>query len=180
MRLFLGFALYIALAGAANADLSAVADMRTGDMRKLQFHTEAQAVPDTPFLADTGGDMDMSQYKGKVVVLNFWATWCAPCRHEMPQLSELQTALGGDDFAVVTVATGRNEPAAMQMFFDEISVDNLPLHRDPRQAFARAMGVLGLPVTVILNRDGDEIARLQGDANWASDNAKAILTTLID
>ncbi len=180
MRKLLGFALYMALAGAANADLSAIADMREGDMRKLRFHSEAQTVPDHSFLAEQGGDMDMSAYKGKVVVLNFWATWCAPCRHEMPQLSQLQSDLGGDDLAVVTVATGRNEPAAMQLFFDEIGVENLPLHRDPRQSFARAMGVLGLPATIILNREGEEIARMQGDANWASENAKEILSALID
>ncbi len=67
----------------------------------------------------------------------------------------------------------------MKKFFAEIGVDNLPMHRDPKSTLAREMGVLGLPITVILNPEGQEIARLQGDADWASDNAKAILTTLI-
>lgn len=94
-------------------------------------------------------------------------------------LSELQTELGGEDFEVVTIATGRNAPPAMKKFFEEIAVDNLPLHADPKMTLSRSMGVLGLPVTVILDRDGSEIARLQGDADWNSDSAKSILKTLI-
>lgn len=94
-------------------------------------------------------------------------------------LSDLQREFGGEDFEVVTLATGRNPPPAMKSFFDEIGVDNLPLHRDPGSALAREMGVLGLPITVILNPDGDEVARMRGDANWASDNAKAILRTIL-
>ena len=94
-------------------------------------------------------------------------------------LSELQAEFGGDDFEVVTIATGRNPPPAMKTFFQEIEVDNLPLYRDPRSALAREMGVLGLPITVILNPEGEEVARMRGDANWASDNAKDILRTIL-
>lgn len=94
-------------------------------------------------------------------------------------LSELQTDLGGDHFEVVTIATGRNVPQGMVKFFDDIGVDNLPLHRDPKQVLARQMAVLGLPITVILDPEGREIARLRGDADWSSDTAKAILQTLI-
>jgi hypothetical protein len=97
----------------------------------------------------------------------------------MPQLADLQTQMGSEDFQVVTIATGRNPRPAMEAFFDEIGVDNLPLHADPRQGLARDMGVLGLPVTVILDREGLEIARLQGDAHWNSDSAMAIITALI-
>lgn len=94
-------------------------------------------------------------------------------------LSELQTELGGEDFEVITLATGRNSAPSMERFFAAIGVDNLPLHRDPKQAIARAMGVLGLPTTVILNRQGQEVARLEGDADWSSDSAKAILGAII-
>ena len=94
-------------------------------------------------------------------------------------LSELQTEFGGEDFAVVTIATGRNPPPAMKTFFEEIGVDNLPLYRDPKSALAREMGVLGLPITVILNPEGKEVARLRGDADWASNNAKDVLRTLL-
>ncbi|WP_037294830.1 TlpA disulfide reductase family protein [Roseobacter sp. AzwK-3b] len=179
--------LYIALALGANgamadmtADLSEVAALRDGDMKKLNFHSEPQPVSQIPFTRDDGTTGTLADYQGKHVVLNFWATWCAPCRKEMPMLSELQTELGGDTFEVVTLATGRNAPPAMKKFFDEIGVDNLPLHRDPQSAIAREMGVFGLPITVILTPEGQEIARLQGDAHWNSDSAKAILRALID
>lgn len=94
-------------------------------------------------------------------------------------LSELQTEFGGENFEVVTIATGRNPPPAMKAFFDEIGVDNLPLHRDPKSGLAREMGILGLPITVILNPEGQEVARMRGDADWASDNAKDMLRMIL-
>lgn len=94
-------------------------------------------------------------------------------------LSELQAEFGGEDFEVVTIATGRNPLPGIRNFFGEIGVDNLPIYLDPRQALARDMGVLGLPITVILDPQGNEIARMRGDAEWNSDSAKAIIRTLI-
>jgi thiol-disulfide isomerase/thioredoxin len=97
----------------------------------------------------------------------------------MPMLSELQTEFGGDEFEVVTLATGRNPVPAMTAFFEEIGVTNLPMHRDPNQRVARDMGVLGLPITVILDPAGREVARLAGDAHWSSDSAKALIAGLV-
>ena len=165
--------------GISQATRTAVQSLQTGDMKKLVVHPGPQAVATAPYATATGYTATLAAHKGKVVLLNFWATWCAPCRKEMPMLSELQTELGGETFEVVTLATGRNAPPAMKKFFKEIGVDNLPLHRDPKQKIARDMGVLGLPITVILNTDGLEIARLRGDADWASDNAKEILRAII-
>ena len=173
--------LYMALGLCANvalADMAAVEALRAGDMKKLNFHAEARDVSTAGFIAEDGGAGRLSDFKGKVVLLNFWATWCAPCRKEMPMLSALQAELGGAAFEVVTLATGRNAPPAIKKFFADIGVDNLPLHRDPKMQVSRDMGVLGLPVTVILDRQGREIARLQGDADWSSPSAKAILTAL--
>ncbi|MDF1669703.1 MAG: TlpA disulfide reductase family protein [Roseovarius sp.] len=175
--------LYMALGLCANtalADMSDIAALRMGDMKKLVLHATPKPVTTTGFTAEDGSDMTLADFKGKVVLLNFWATWCAPCRKEMPMLSQLQAELGGDAFEVVTLATGRNMVPAMKKFFGDIGVDNLPLHRDPKQAVARQMGVFGLPVTVILDAQGNEIARLQGDADWNSDSAKSVLRALID
>lgn len=169
----------VTLANPALADLTKAEAMREGDMKKLTFHSTPQVAGTADFTTFDGAPLSLESYKGKWVLLNFWATWCAPCRKEMPMLSELQTEFGGGDFEVVTVATGRNPPPAMQSFFDEIGVDNLPLHRDPKSGLAREMGVLGLPITVILNPEGQEIARMRGDADWASDNAKNILKTIL-
>ena len=159
-------------------DTTEVAAMRSGDMKKLNFHPELRATSDKPFVTD-GAPVSLADYRGKIVLLNFWATWCAPCRKEMPMLSELQTEMGGDDFDVVTLATGRDMVPAMKKFFEDIGVQNLPLYRDPKQDVARDMAVLGLPVTVLIDRNGFEIARLQGDADWSSENAKAILKNVI-
>lgn len=182
MRILKLLVLYTGLALGANgllAGTSEIAQMRTGDMKKLVLHSAPKDVSAKAFLKDTGEEGFLSEYEGKITLLNFWATWCAPCRKEMPMLSELQTELGGDDFEVVTLATGRNAPPAMKRFFGDIEVTNLPLHRDPKQAIARDMGVFGLPITVILDRDGQEIARMRGDADWSSESAKQILRALI-
>ncbi|WP_296422589.1 TlpA disulfide reductase family protein [Yoonia sp.] len=183
MRKLKSALLYTALALVANAgfaDTATIADLRTGDMRKLNLHSTPIASSDIPFTGEDGREMTLADYRGQYVVVNFWATWCAPCRKEMPHLSALQTALGGDDLQVVTIATGRNPRPAMERFLAEINVDNLPLHTDARQSLARSLGVLGLPVTIILDREGHEIGRLQGDADWSSDSALAIMAALIE
>ena len=133
-----------------------------------------------PVLSDDTANAVLEAAKTDWVILNIWATWCAPCRKEMPMLSELQTEFGGEAFEVVTIATGRNPRPAMEAFFDELGVDNLPHHADERQNLARSLGVLGLPVTLILDPEGNEIARLQGDADWHSDSAVAIINALVD
>ena len=95
-------------------------------------------------------------------------------------LSELQSEFGGDQFQVVTIATGRNSPTGIKKLLAEINVNNLPRHQDPKQALARDMAVLGLPITVLIDPDGHEIARLRGDADWNSDSAKAIIAALLE
>ena len=168
-----------ALANPAMADVQAAEALRDGDMKKLNFHSEPQDAGTAEFITFDGDPLSLSDWNGKWVLVNFWATWCAPCREDMPALAELQKTLGGDRFEVVTIATGRNPPPAMKEFFSEIGVDNLPLHRDPGSKLAREMGVLGLPITVILNPEGQEVARLQGDAAWDSEPAKAVISALL-
>ena len=181
MRLLI--CLYTALligANAAAADITTIEALRSGSMKKLTFHTAAKAVPAVYFATADGDQKQLSDFQGKVVLLNFWATWCAPCRIEMPMLSKLQTEFGGKNFEVVTIATGRNAPGALKRFFDKAGIENLPRHRDIKQQLARKMAILGLPITVILNRQGKEIARLRGDADWSSDSAKSIISALIE
>lgn len=185
MRLFRQLSLYMALALGANAAFAAepaqLEALRDGSMKKLVVHAEPKPVSATAFnLADEAGMTSLEDYRGKVVLVNFWATWCAPCRKEMPQLAELQAEFGGEDFEVLTIATGRNSPVGIQKFFDETGIDNLPRHQDPKQALAREMAVIGLPITVLLDRDGQEVARLLGDAEWNSESAKAIIRAMID
>lgn len=183
MKHLIAAAVYTALslgASPALADMDAAIAARSGDMKKLVFHPAPKAAGTAEFqLADGAGTQTLAAYEGKLVVLNFWATWCAPCRKEMPHLSKLQAELGGADFEVVTIATGRNSPKGIKRFFEEIGVENLPRHQDPRQKLAAEMAVFGLPITVILDTDGQEIARLRGDADWASESAFNVIRALL-
>lgn len=168
----------LVLAAPARADFADISNLREGDMRKLSFHAEPRAVPTATMVDAEDAPHDLSDWHGQWVVLNFWATWCAPCRHEMPALDALQAELGDHGVAVLPVATGRNPLPAITRFYDETNLENLPILRDPTQAMSRAMGVLGLPVTIILNPEGQEIARMTGDADWAGPSALAILHAL--
>ncbi len=198
MRLILSALLYAALGSVANpamagpaaspaadpaadpaAGIARAIELREGDMKKLVFHAAPKQVPGVEFTDPEGGSHRLADYAGQVVLVNFWATWCAPCRKEMPTLEALQAALGGADFRVLTIATGRNTPAAIDRFFAQAGVEKLPVLLDPRSALARQMAVFGLPTTVLLDREGREIARLTGDADWASDSALAVLGAVI-
>ena len=185
MKILVAATLYAAVTLGANPvfagslDIDALREMRAGDMRKLAFHAVAKDPVVVSFVDKDGTEMDISAFKGKVVLLNFWATWCAPCRKEMPMLEALEKELGGEDFAVVTMATGRNPLPMIEAFFTKINVTALPILRDPKQTYARRMAVLGLPVTMILDRQGREVARLRGDAEWDSEDALAILRAVI-
>ncbi|EYD74580.1 Thiol:disulfide oxidoreductase TlpA [Rubellimicrobium mesophilum DSM 19309] len=165
----------LAASGVAAQDLAALQD---GDMRKLQIHDAPVDVSTTAFEGDDGAETVLQDLKGEVAVVNFWATWCAPCRKEMPTLAKLQQELGDEGVRVVPIATGRNDPMELDSFLQEVGAEALPHWRDPSQALARDMGVLGLPITVILNREGQEVARLQGDADWLSESALAILRAI--
>lgn len=166
--------LYTALGSGANA--GALDGLLNGDMKKLAVLETPVAIPEAELLDASDAPHSMAEYKGKWVVLNFWATWCAPCRKEMPSLDRLQAAM--PEIAVVPVATGRNDVAQIAKFYTQAEVANLPVLRDPKSGLAHAMGVMGLPVTVILNPEGQEVARLIGDAEWDSPDAIAVLRAL--
>ncbi len=177
MRAKLIAVLYTAMLLGANPAAADVAALRTGDMKKLALHETPVDLPAAVFLDEADAEHPLADWRGKWVVLNFWATWCAPCREEMPMLDNLQAAM--PELAVLPVATGRNAVEGIQRFYAEAGVKNLPILRDPKSDLARSVGVMALPVTVILNPDGQEVARLIGDAHWDSDNAKAILAALM-
>lgn len=161
------------------AELAILDAIQTGEMQKLALHRAAKQVPDVPLETRTGDTVQLSDYKGKVVLVNFWATWCAPCRKEMPALDALNRDLGGPDFEVVLIATGLNPAPAIDTFFAQAGIETLETLLDPRQKATAAMAVPGLPVTVLLNRDGFEIARMQGEADWNAPEAQAIIRAMI-
>jgi len=180
IRVLRSAVLYIAAGLGANAAVAQdLSEYLVGDMRGVVLHEAPVAASDLPFVLMDDSESSLDAYAGQYVLLNFWATWCAPCRHEMPSLNALQQDLGGEDFQVVTLATGRNPPQAIRRFFEEEGITDLPQYRDLNQQIAREMGVFGLPITVVLDPEGQEIARLRGDADWYSDEAVALMQALI-
>ena len=170
---------YTALAAGANpVAAQAVPDwLRVGEMRNLVVHPAPLPAGRSAFRSPDGTEHRLADWQGRVVVLNFWATWCAPCRKEMPSLDALAGAMG-PEVAVVAVATGRNPVPSLEACLAEAGVTRLPILLDPRQALAREMGVIGLPVTVILDRKGQEVARLIGEADWNAPDAHAVLAAV--
>ena len=167
--------LYTALAFGANA--GDLADYAVGGMQKLMVLEAPVPLPDAVLLDEVEGEHRLADYRGKWLVVNFWATWCAPCLQEMPSLDALQRTL--PQIAVLPVATGRNLLPAIQRFYAEAGIVNLPVRRDPKAALAHAMGIMGLPVTVIVNPEGEEVARLIGDADWAGPEALAFFAAAL-
>ncbi len=181
MRLLLSAVLYTALGLGANAAFAVdIASLREGSMLKLAVLDAPAEVPATAFTDKDGGEHALADWKGKVTLVNFWATWCAPCRKELPALDALNRDLGGEDFAVVTIAAGRNALPGITRLFDEVGVKTLPVYLDPKLQLSREMGVIGLPVSILLDREGREVARMSGDAEWDSDSARAIVKALVD
>ncbi len=176
-RLILTALLYASLSLGANAQ--ALDELRTGDMRKLQVHDSPRDLPELGFETRDGTALDLSDSAGKVRVLNFWATWCAPCRTEKPSLDRLQAELGGGEFEVIAIATGRNTEASIEKFNAEVGIKHLTTYLDPGSQAARSVGVLGLPVSILVDREGREVGRLTGGADWDSESARAILAALI-
>ena len=166
---------YTAWAFGANA--APLDGLLVGDMKKLVVHSTPVAVPDAVLLDATDAETSLTAYRGQWLVLNFWATWCAPCRQEMPSLDRLQAAVPA--LRVLPVATGRNGVDQIVKFNTEAGIVNLGILRDPKSRLAAQMGVLGLPVTVIINPEGMEVARLIGDAEWDSAEAQAVFAAMM-
>ena len=121
---------------------------------------------DVAFQDGAGHKLALTDFKGKVVLLNVWATWCSPCRKEMPTLDRLQAKLGGKDFEVVALSIDRDGPDVVRKFFQEIGVRNLALYIDPTMEAQSKLQLVGVPTTLLINRDGREVTRYTGAAEW--------------
>ena len=125
-----------------------------------------EAVPNVRFVAADGTDVALDAWRGRVVLLNLWATWCLPCRKEMPALDRLQAALGSKDFEVVALSIDRSGLAGASKFLTGIGVSKLKLYADPTARIASELKAVGLPTTLLLDRAGREVGRLIGPAEW--------------
>jgi thiol-disulfide isomerase/thioredoxin len=141
--------------------------------------TGPKPAPELTFLDAAGNEVSLADFQGKLVVLNLWATWCAPCRREMPSLDRLQAKHGGDGLEVIALSLDRGDVAKVRDFFAELGIANLAIYQDPKGRAGRELGAPGLPTTVVIDRAGQEVGRLLGPAEWDSDEALAVIETLL-
>ncbi|MDC3129369.1 TlpA family protein disulfide reductase [Paracoccaceae bacterium] len=173
--------LYTAFSFCANTVLSGdnkfsvLEEFKAGEMKKLILHESPKAVSEEVFYNSSNDPISLKSFSGRLTLVNFWATWCAPCLEEMPSLSNLQKIKGSEKFNVVTIATMRNSPKSVENFFNKMSIDNLTKYQDPKGKLARSLKIAGLPLTLLLNKDNKEVARFIGDADWSSPNALKLI-----
>jgi thiol-disulfide isomerase/thioredoxin len=133
----------------------------------LPFARETESeLPALKFQDAQGRERRLADFRGKVVLLNVWATWCAPCREEMPALDRLQAQLGGPAFQVVALSVDQQGTAVAQRFFQEIGVKSLDFYIDPSARAAFQLDAKGLPVSILIDRQGREVGRKLGAAAW--------------
>lgn len=132
-------------------------------------------MPEIAFVDGDGKPRTLKDWRGKVVLLNIWATWCAPCRKEMPSLDKLQKELGSDRFEVVALAVDRTGVDAARKFLGQVQTTSLKLYVDPTARMAAPLQVTGMPTTLLIDREGRELGRLVGPAEWDSPAAKALI-----
>ena len=153
--------------------------LSTGQMAAFVFRSEPQALPEIKIQDGTGRERTLSDWRGKVVLLNLWATWCLPCRKEMPALDRLQKELGSDGFEVVALSVDRKGLEASRKFLDETKVEKLALYVDPTARANTELRALGLPVTLLIDAQGREIGRLLGPAEWDSEDAIRLIRSVL-
>lgn len=134
-----------------------------------------EALADVVFQGADGQAVKLSDFKGKTILLNLWATWCSPCRKEMPALDRLQKELGSDKFEVVALAVDRSGAEAAKKFLDEIKVTHLKLYVDPTAKAGTALKALGLPTTILIDAEGRELGRMAGPAEWDDEASKTLI-----
>jgi thiol-disulfide isomerase/thioredoxin len=151
-----------------------------GEMAKLVVAPEDKPAPTTTFVDASGKKLTLKDFEGQVAVVNLWATWCGPCKIEMPTLAKLQSAYANKPVRVVAISVDRAEDAADARKF---IAQHAPLgfYHDPAYALAFALDprVEGLPTTIIYGRNGKEAARLPGDTDWASPDARAVIDKVL-
>ena len=154
--------------------------LNRGDMTTFVFKKQPVALPkEARFNGPDGAPLTLDNFKGKVVLLNLWATWCAPCRKEMPHLNQLQQELGSDSFEVVAVSIDRGSPDKSKKFLDEVGATALRLYHDPGAQLGFTLKAIGMPATLLINGDGREIGRLVGPAEWHGEDAKRLIRAAV-
>jgi thiol-disulfide isomerase/thioredoxin len=160
-----------------------IAPLAHGEVAALTMATAPLRLPDLAFEDADGKARKLSDWRGKTVLLNLWATWCVPCRKEMPALDQLQARLGGRDFEVLAVNIDTRDPDKPKNFLKDAKLTNLAYFTDQKAKVfqdLKAIGrALGMPTSVLIDPQGCEIATIAGPAEWASDDAAKLIKAAI-
>jgi thiol-disulfide isomerase/thioredoxin len=149
-----------------NAQPATVSGAASGSGPVMSLHEAPQPIPDIRFQDGESRSLTLADFRGKVVLLNIWATWCGPCRREMPTLDRLQATLGGPDFQVVALSIDRAGMKVVSAFYAETGIEHLARYIDESGRTTQPLKVPGLPTTLLIDREGREIARHVGPAEW--------------
>ncbi|NIR32804.1 MAG: TlpA family protein disulfide reductase [Gammaproteobacteria bacterium] len=141
---------------------------------------EPRPLPELRFLDNEEYIVRLADFRGRRVLLNIWATWCGPCREEMPSLDRLQAALGSEDFVVVPLSIDLDGLAVVREFYAELGLEQLGIYIDEFHMAVRALGVIGIPTTLLIDPQGREIARKAGPAEWDSPEVVAAIRQQLD
>ena len=140
----------------------------SGNPLALSVFDRPRDLPEIRFADEEGHELTLADFRGRAALLNIWATWCVPCRKEMPTLDRLQARLGGKDFLVIALSIDREGVAPVKRFYQELKFEKLAIYVDPSGKGSRALAIPGVPTTLLIDRQGREIARKMGPAEWDS------------
>lgn len=146
-----------------------------GNIGAFVVHPSPKVPPALAFSEFDGTPRTLADFRGRVLLVNFWATWCAPCIEEMPALDRLQAIVDGNDFAVLALSTDRQGRSQVEPFVGKLGLSKLSIYLDPKGDAMRALGLRGLPTTMLFDREGREIGRLEGAAAWDSPDAQSLI-----
>ena len=167
-------------ASVVNQDNSSAGPKRVGQMQAFQLARGIKPRPTASWNDSNGNKLSLADFSGKVVMLNFWASWCSPCIRELPSINRLQLRLGGDRFKVITLNMDRGgKPIALRVK-RRLKLDQLSLYLDKGSFFAKFMKIRSLPTTIIFDAKGREVGRVERSAEWDSKEALSLLQWFID
>ena len=150
-----------------------------GDLLAFERRQPPAPVPEVTFLDEAGAERTLAAFHGRGLVVNFWATWCAPCVREMPALDRLRATLAPDGIDVLALSEDRGGAPVVREFYRVNGIEHLPISLDKGARAVRAFSVRGLPTTVLIDADGNEVGRLTGAAEWDTDAAAAFVRACI-
>lgn len=148
-------------------------------VQNFVVHDAPRPVGPTTFQDAQGNQLGLDDFKGKVLLVNLWATWCAPCRHEMPSIDRLAAHLKDENFQVLAISVDRGKTQKAKEFLEEIGAKELDFYIDPTARIGAALKGFGLPLTLIIDSQGNEMGRLVGPAEWDSDSAVDLVKAAI-